>query len=71
MIILFELFATNESNEDEYRSGGKGGKKPNKQSNRQPKKTNKPLTDEYKLEEPYYFDISLNNHIIERINSFL
>ena len=71
-----KLFATNESKEDidEYKYGGKGEKNPKKQHNKrniQPKlkKYNKPLTAEYKLEEPYSFDISLDNHIIERINS--
>lgn len=72
----YKLFATNESKEDidEPKSGGKGGKKLEKQHkkhSRPPKndKKKKKLTTEYKLEEPYSFDISLNNHIIERINS--
>jgi hypothetical protein len=70
----YKLFPTNESKEgiDEYKYGGKGDKKPEKPNRplKKPKKDKKTLTTEYKLEEePYNFDISLNNHIIERINS--
>lgn len=56
----FELFATNES-----KSGG--GKKKRRKTT---KKTSS-IQNEYELEleEPKNFDISLNNHIIDRINS--
>lgn len=54
----YKLFATNEST-----SGG--GKK----KRRKTTKKTLSIKNEYELEEPYNFDISLNNHIIERINS--
>ena len=61
----YKLFPTAVSNNAESKfGGGKGEKKHNRQFKR-PAKKKKPAED--KLEED--FDISLNNHIIDRINS--
>lgn len=62
----FELFANNESKSE----GGSRIKDKNDSRIKpklNPKKKSK--KNEYEFKEPYNFDISLNNHIIERINS--
>lgn len=56
----FDLFTSNES-----QSGG--GKKKRRKTSK--KTTKSSISNEYELKEPSNFDISLNNHIIERINS--